>query len=169
MSDVIGPHDSKTFTGIVLNGDYGGINFPPDVLETLGFPLDIPQDSIEFRTDKRIVEFVEGLTKSCDCDCDSDESKERPDGLRYAYVEIVTASAILADALTIKEYDGLESIDINEAKIKIYESKQRSTEMYAKLQKLPESDSKSELIGGFLQLVGELYSGDKEFLKSFGM
>ena len=173
MSDVIGPldcpydPDSDTFTKIVLNGYYGGLFFEDDVLETLGIPLDIPQDSIKFRTDPMIVKFVENLKKSCDSD--SDESKERPDGLRDAYVEIVSKKAIRAGAVTIKEYDGLERIKINKEKIKIYESKQLSTETYAELQKLPESDSKSESIRVFLVLVRVLYRGDNEFLESFGM
>jgi hypothetical protein len=122
--------------GIVINGNYGGLSVPTPVFRLLGIEPTSYYDfnSIELRTHPKFVDFIEN-NKNC----------KNYDGLRDAYVEYIPKEAFDAEAVIINEYDGSESVSIDESKMSIYKSRKTMCEIKELIKDLPECENKELL------------------------
>lgn len=116
--------------GFVLNGCYGGFGFPekgkefliqngmsPKRVKEIGY-----SDDVSVRMDPLLVALVRKNPKFFSGDCSS------------LYVEEVPVDAIMADAVSIDEYDGLESVEINWEKVALWEKSNEQPKMIAAIE-----------------------------------
>jgi hypothetical protein len=132
------------YVGIVINGSYGGLYVSTNLLELLGIDTTLDEDSIALRTHPKLVKYIE------DNDC------SECDGLEHAHVEYIPKKAIDLGAVNINEYDGNESVSIDEFKMRIYRSLKTICEMEELIKLLPECEHKKLLHQKIKELRKEL-------------
>ena len=132
------PDNGNKDSEIVINAHHGGFGIPKILKEKIlelrrnegshDTNIDYKHDTIQFRTDRLLIQAIKDLGGE----------------VKLLIIEKFDSNAIKANAISISQYDGLESIEINNSKLIIYYSQN------AKNRVLASDKSESEKLRGLM-------------------